>query len=50
MIDDIILVIEFDKFGGYLVIGDCGGCVVLFEKIDVRDVSFGFYIFYVDLG
>lgn len=42
MVVDIIFVIEFDKIGEYLVIGDWGGCVVLFERIDGRDVRFIF--------
>lgn len=45
MVVDIILVIEFDKFGEYLVIGDWGGCVVLFDRMDGVEVSFCFYKF-----
>ena len=35
---DIISVIEFDKSGYYLAIGDRGGRVVLFERTDTREV------------
>lgn len=50
MTDDIISAIEFDKSGGHLATGDRGGRVVLFEKTDARDVSFGFHTLYVDSG
>ena len=38
---DIISAIEFDKTGEHLATGDRGGRVVLFERTDGRDVSWG---------
>jgi hypothetical protein len=35
---DIISAIEFDKTGEHLATGDRGGRVVLFERMDGRDV------------
>lgn len=37
---DIISAIEFDKTGDYLATGDHGGRVVLFERIDAKQVRF----------
>ncbi|CAI7750479.1 unnamed protein product [Closterium sp. NIES-54] len=36
---DIISAIEFDRSGEHLATGDRGGRVVLFDRIDLRDVS-----------
>ena len=36
---DIISAIEFDRSGEHLATGDRGGRVVLFERVDVKDVS-----------
>lgn len=46
---DIISSIEFDRTGDHLATGDRGGRVVLFERTDIRDVSFPFVVTFLFL-
>jgi len=43
---DIISAIEFNKTGNYLATGDKGGRVVLFERMDNKDVCLYLSLYY----